>query len=415
MNAAYTPLASIIEDEEESHSPYECSQQEPESYDSSGSAWGRYIECLRERGYTLCSCDSSIESQGGYHATRERDGTLVSVKLLNKEEYPSEESIISFLSSPALRCNPQNHCVPVYDIIESSLDLDHIILVMPDLTQYDDPPFSTVGEVLEFLRQVFEGLEFMHRNKVAYRSYNSHNLKMDVSPLYDNDSRNDNIHVTDDHCHNHKRKGKQHARTTHPVKYYLSDFSQSRSFDSGEAKPRISDPFWSRLVANAAVPEFRSGGPLASFDPFSTDVYLLGDLIRKNFLAVFRRLSFMWPLILAMCNEDPEARPTTDQFVRLYDDVLRKLPWYIPRKRLCDRLEKLHTTVVEEVKHVVRSAWWIARGYPALPTPGVRVYFFSHLLVCLNRRWKRLRRDWGSAIGLAADWQMRFGFSLSIA
>ncbi|KAL4242379.1 hypothetical protein ABKN59_011982 [Abortiporus biennis] len=43
-------------------------------------------------------------------------------------------------------------------------------MVFPLLRDYNNPRFDTIGEALEFLRQIFEGLYFMHQCHVAHRA-----------------------------------------------------------------------------------------------------------------------------------------------------------------------------------------------------------------------------------------------------
>lgn len=62
--------------------------------------------------------------------------------------------IIVYLSNPSLRENSSNHTVPLLDIIIGSEEYDFI--VMPVLRPFNDPPFVSVDEVLEFVQQSLE-------------------------------------------------------------------------------------------------------------------------------------------------------------------------------------------------------------------------------------------------------------------
>jgi serine/threonine protein kinase len=89
-------------------------------------------------------------------------------------------------ASDALASERHNHSVPIYEVLQVPDDQDKIILVMPLLRAFYDPPFDTIGEVVDFFRQVFEaglihiaflcpfdeclqGLQFIHRHHVAHR------------------------------------------------------------------------------------------------------------------------------------------------------------------------------------------------------------------------------------------------------
>jgi serine/threonine protein kinase len=102
-------------------------------------------------------------------AVRASDGRRVGLKKVNKADHPFEAEIHAFFSSEPLISNPDNHCVPLYDVMDHPSEPDIIILVMPYLRKYDSPAFHTIGESVEFFRQAFKGLQFMHSHRVAHR------------------------------------------------------------------------------------------------------------------------------------------------------------------------------------------------------------------------------------------------------
>lgn len=78
------------------------------------------------------------------------------MKRFKKSVHPYEREIGEYLSTEPLASDPRNHCVPLYEVLESPQDPDIIILVMPFLRDFENPRFRTVGEVVDFLTQVFE-------------------------------------------------------------------------------------------------------------------------------------------------------------------------------------------------------------------------------------------------------------------
>ena len=89
-------------------------------------------------------------------ATRKSDGMMVMLKRTSKSINPYEVEIGLHLSSPPLSSDPRNHTCPIYAVLQDPMDDQTQIIVMPMLREYRDPDFLTVGEAVEFFRQVFE-------------------------------------------------------------------------------------------------------------------------------------------------------------------------------------------------------------------------------------------------------------------
>ena len=89
-------------------------------------------------------------------ATRISDGEMVILKRVTISVHPFEREIAEYFSSKELKMNPRNHCVPIYAVLEPPGDPDDILLVMPLLRLFYNPPLYTVGELVDFLTQIFE-------------------------------------------------------------------------------------------------------------------------------------------------------------------------------------------------------------------------------------------------------------------
>ncbi len=81
---------------------------------------------------------------------------------------------------------------------------------------------------------------------------------------------------------NVKRRAKRHTRTTRPPRYYLIDFGLSRRYSSRNA---LDEPL---RGSDESAPEHRHGGRC---NPFRTDIYYLGNLVREHFILVRLELS----------------------------------------------------------------------------------------------------------------------------
>ncbi len=78
------------------------------------------------------------------------------IKKISKAEYPYEAEIHKFLSTEPLASHPRNHCGRLIDVLHPPDDPDVTLLVMPLYRSFNNPPFHTVGEIIECLKQYFE-------------------------------------------------------------------------------------------------------------------------------------------------------------------------------------------------------------------------------------------------------------------
>ena len=79
---------------------------------------------------------------------------------------------------------------------------------------------------------------------------------------------------------------KYYSRTERPPKYYYIDFGLSRKYDPKDGTPQEL-PI---LGGDKSVPEFQDEGYNKPSNPFCTDIYYLGNLMRTEFLRVSRKV-----------------------------------------------------------------------------------------------------------------------------
>ena len=73
---------------------------------------------------------------------------------------------------------------------------------------------------------------------------------------------------------------KRFTRTQRPPKYYFIDFGLSRCYDPSDTNPK-ERPIWG---GDKEVPEFQNSNEPR--DPFATDVFYIGNAIKKDFILV---------------------------------------------------------------------------------------------------------------------------------
>lgn len=84
-------------------------------------------------------------------ATSLTNGKVVALKLTDVTAHLEEVEITRYLSKDALRSDPDNHSVPLIEVLEPPDDRNSRIVVLPLLRPFDSPKFETKGEAIQFL------------------------------------------------------------------------------------------------------------------------------------------------------------------------------------------------------------------------------------------------------------------------
>ncbi|KAJ7680941.1 hypothetical protein DFH06DRAFT_1032188 [Mycena polygramma] len=306
-------------------------------------------------------------------ATRVSDGSFVLLKRSLRSapgEASGEVSMFQRLASPPLSSDPHNHCIrhteilPVPEEIENDLDL----IVMPLYIAWDRYAFSTVGEGVEFISQVFEGLQFLHSHNIWHGDCKSNSIVIDASPILRDAPHPWKETKTRDWT------GKPlpaRSRTLNPVKYYWIDFDLSGGHDPS-AGPALVDPCYggTRYVPEWAFPEKQC-------NPFAVDVWCLAYIIRGNFTEGFslpsrhkvKGFEFMRELLADMAHDDPAQRPTMDTVVKRFSKLKAGLSEYKLRSRFTWDEENIVVSSFRTAKHWAQQLSFAARRIPAVPSP----------------------------------------------
>ncbi|CAE7213346.1 unnamed protein product, partial [Rhizoctonia solani] len=214
-------------------------------------------------------------------------------------EGEEELDILQHLSSEPYSANPRNHVVECLDSFPIPGVDGGVFYIMPLLRAYDDPPFHNLGEINEFLIQVFE---MLHENDIAHCDIASANIMMNGRVLYD-----EPFHpFHQDFSLDRKRQIQpRYLRSQRPIRYYYIDFGYAKWFRDPN-QPRV--VYGSR--ARERTPEQLSGG---AYDPFKADIYQLGAILRRDLIPQYPDLYFLLPLAREMTRHDPAERPKLEQ------------------------------------------------------------------------------------------------------
>lgn len=335
--------------------------------------------------YRDCEDGVIMKFSGLLDATRIDDGKHVVLKKFHPSSGSAEAEISLMFSGEPHVSNPKNHCIPT-TILDVPDEEDTQLLVMPLLQSWEQPKFNTIGEVVDFFRQVFEGLQYMHTNGVAHRDCKYNNILMDPTGLY-----SVLPHPLRPHQARDFRSTPSHTtRTLAPVKYYFIDFGVAKKYDlSVPPEERLEPPGWG--AGDWTIPEFKKD---ELCDPFAVDVYCIGHLIQSIFLDgdehsnPKKGLDFMRRLVKDMCKENPKDRPTMDQVMERFEHICVRLSDRKLRSRVASKKELWIVTLFRSHHHRRTQNELARQGISAIPNcppelarrpPGIFRRMFSRM------------------------------------
>jgi len=282
-------------------------------------------------------------------ATQVSSGKLVYVKKVTTGDL--ESTIATMMLADPLCTDPRNHSVPVLEIFQDDEDESISYMVMPFLRLVREPEFEDIEEIIHFVDQILEGLVFMHDQGIAHRDCSYRNIMMDASSMFPK-----GFHpIRDNELPDLSDYAPYVSRTTASVRYYYIDYGISVHV-APDAPSKLVVGHFGR---DQEVPELSQTIP---YDPFKVDIFLIGNLFRREFYDVFYNVGFLLPLIRSMTNRDPMERPTAQEAQIMWFDV-RKTVSYInrhwrPRKREQELLVTAALDVVSAVKGALHFAKW---------------------------------------------------------
>ncbi|KAJ3782090.1 kinase-like domain-containing protein [Lentinula aff. detonsa] len=349
--------------------------------------WAGHFGYLKERGYMMRpryrpgwkpsyghdprGIYKNMFAEDGQHsihsaimdALRISDSLVVAMKRV--EISTGEDQIATLFSDDAHNSDPRNHSVRIIEVLPVP-EGNEKILVMAWMREVMDPRFRTVGEAVQFLKEMIEGLQYMHQNNVAHRDCSMNNMAMEANAMYTRQYHP----VRPKKRYDWSGRALHHSRTRCPPRYYLIDFGQSRMYDPSQ--PRGTE--YALRSGGYTPPEGLADTPC---DPFATDVFLLGNLMRTTFLdgdtwmeePGISGFEFLRPLVKDMVVDDPSKRPTMDEVMPRFSAIIDKVPWWKLRARAAKKDEFLLVKPFRAVYHVFWTASMMLLLKPAIPSP----------------------------------------------
>ncbi|KAF8191461.1 kinase-like domain-containing protein [Mycena galopus ATCC 62051] len=304
-------------------------------------------------------------------ATRVSDGSYVVLKRADKGDSSHvsgafrEAQLFQKFSSEPLASDPKNHCIRLIEILQVPDDPSTDLIVMPLLWSWDGFPFLTIGEAVEFLFQIFEGLQFLHNHNIWHGDCKANNIAMNAAPILREDPHPWSPEMTRDFS---RKLRPVRNRTQNPVKYYWIDFDLSDEHDPSKGPPLVNPGYGG--IRN--VPEWSFEDQKCN--PFAVDVWCLGFMVQGYFTEGSdawhskkkRGFEFMQELVADMVQEDPAKRPSMDEVVDRFSRIKTGLsPWKLRSQFTSDN----SIGILRSTSHWIRQLYFMARRIPAIPTP----------------------------------------------
>ncbi|KAG8711856.1 hypothetical protein FRC11_001647 [Ceratobasidium sp. 423] len=279
----------------------------------------------------ICEDSLTLESFKIMDATRIRDERQVIIKVFDTLASPEELPTLQYLAADRLRSNPRNHCAYALDSFPVPDRESWVFVVMDTYCSIDIVPFETIGEVVELVYQLLEGLAFMHDINIAHRDCALANIVMKADPLFESipHPHPSYMYLTKDG----RERVKLRTRAGRDVKYFFIDFGLAVKFPSYAERTFVTGI----EGREREIPEFST--PNKAYDPFKLDVCILGRSLWRDFYQnSSRSLYFMEPLLERMVATKPSDRPTAAEALEHFEFVRASIVfhtrWFLLREML---------------------------------------------------------------------------------
>jgi hypothetical protein len=161
-----------------------------------------------------------------------------------------------------------------------------------------------------------------------------------------------------DRSRNFKRTAKAYTRTQRPPCYYFIDLGLSRQYLSRDA---LDEPL---RGGDKSAPEHQSG---RRCNPFQTDIYYIGNLVRQEFMKKCNGFEFMDDLVASMTQENPSARPPIENVLQEFSRIQASLSKGKLRSAVTSKNAPKVLRTIRQARQSVRTLGYIVSRRPAIP------------------------------------------------
>ncbi|KAF9023678.1 hypothetical protein BDZ89DRAFT_1136540 [Hymenopellis radicata] len=250
------------------------------------------------------------------------DGRKVVLKRVAKG---SNEETMSIRLNALDKEDPFNHLAPLLDTIDLPND-EQVILVIPCFRSCEeDPSFHCREEVIEYARQLLEGIVFLHSHNFSHRDICASNILMDSSRVVPSGFHFAAPELQEgDNCKWVKTRRRCRVR---PVKYFFIDFESVSFHPEGPENARVLGlfgqynvmPELSLSAAWTILALFRNYGGLDDF---------------KDFFQTF-------------CSRRPEDRPTAAEALTAFESFISAMKPHERNYLVWNKEELFHPRIIQ--------------------------------------------------------------------
>ncbi|KAI0793130.1 hypothetical protein BC629DRAFT_1287265 [Irpex lacteus] len=255
------------------------------------------------------------------------------------------------------RYSPANHCTPLLTLFRDLEDPDIVLAVMPFLRTTPKDTFQYVGDVAEFVGQVLLGIGHMHSRHIAHRDCSFHNILTDLGVehlqyLHQRAVANYSLGKLIPLNHDYNSEFCEApspdtiATITKRPKYFIHDTTFSQHGDPEMIRISQGSGVFSRDLRAPEYREYRQ-----SYNPFDLDIFLVGNMLRNEFLNKYSNLEFLRDLVAMMTHEVPRLRPKASECLAEWCSMAQWLSWSTREQPLLPRGR-------DNCKPQYPSRWW---------------------------------------------------------
>ncbi|KAI0088672.1 hypothetical protein BDY19DRAFT_994042 [Irpex rosettiformis] len=266
-----------------------------------------------------------------------------------------------------LSTEPRNHCVPMLERFHDEDPEGFRYIVTPFLRPAHDPPLETIGDAIDFVTQILDGLAFLHEQSFVTQHGEYRHILMNGDPFFPDGFHPVKLNLDP----TARRPARQLSRRKASAKYYFTSFESVHAHE-----PLLPTDPRAIHVERAFAPElYGSNINYQLQSMFEVDIWNIGQVLKTKLLdvrspdfsllnmslleygQVYSNVDFVKCTLEMMLDEQPGFRLRADQCRNTWQATMpRKLSTLGLSRRLRFRTETRLQTMALDMIAMLRTA-----------------------------------------------------------